>query len=246
MPRLGLLAGKYVAVLTVALLTAGANLLAMTVTLVSTGLGTALFGPSGLSPIVLAQVFALLILFAAFFSAILLAVTSFARSFKEAQAYLIPLMMVAFAPGLLSLAPNLQTSAMLSVIPLANVVLVGRDLLAGGANGAHVLIALVSTLFYGFLALSLAAKIFGADALLSGNGRSVWRSYFVDSDGKRSAVASVTQAVTFLAILFPFFVVVAGAVGNYAGRLELDLTTRLVLNAGVTAISFVMLRQRVI
>ena len=33
-------------------------------------------------------------LFAAFFSAVLLAVTSFARSFKEAQAYLIPLMLV--------------------------------------------------------------------------------------------------------------------------------------------------------
>ncbi len=35
----------------------------------------------------------LLVLFAAFFSAVLLCLTSFARSFKEAQAYLIPLML---------------------------------------------------------------------------------------------------------------------------------------------------------
>ena len=50
----------------------------------------------------LAEVFGLLLLFAAFFSAVLLAVTSFARSFKEAQAYLIPLMLVSMTPGITS------------------------------------------------------------------------------------------------------------------------------------------------
>jgi sodium transport system permease protein len=72
-PRLELLAAKYVAVLTVALLTAGANLLAMTVTLFSSGLGELVFGEAGLSPLVMVQVLGLLVLFAAFFSAILLA-----------------------------------------------------------------------------------------------------------------------------------------------------------------------------
>ena len=56
------------------------------------------------------QVFGLLVLFAGFFSAVLLTVTSFARSFKEAQAYLIPLMLLAIAPGLLSLNENLKLS----------------------------------------------------------------------------------------------------------------------------------------
>jgi len=51
-------------VVTVALLTAGANLLAMTVTLSATGLSVMLFGESGLSPLVLGEIFALLILFA--------------------------------------------------------------------------------------------------------------------------------------------------------------------------------------
>lgn len=239
--RMMLLFGKFVAVLTVAMLTALANLLAMVITVYSLGLDSIIFGTGGVSVGNLLLILSLLLVLAAFFSATLLCLTSVARSFKEAQAYLIPLMMVAFAPGLLSLAPNLKTSAFLSVIPLANVVLVGRDLLSQTADGAHVLIALVSTLFYGFLALSLAARIFGADALVSGNGQSIWRSYLHDSDDKPANVASVTQVITFLAILFPFFVVVAGAVGNAASRWEWPLTTRLVVNAGVTAVSFVLL-----
>src|SRR5439155_16163156 len=48
-PRLGLLLAKYVAVLTVALLTAMINLLGMAVTAYSTGLNATVFGGAGLS-----------------------------------------------------------------------------------------------------------------------------------------------------------------------------------------------------
>ncbi|MBI3865856.1 MAG: ABC transporter permease subunit, partial [Planctomycetia bacterium] len=46
-PRMGVLLAKYVAVLTVALLTATANLLTMTITVIVGGLGNLLFGESG-------------------------------------------------------------------------------------------------------------------------------------------------------------------------------------------------------
>ncbi len=128
---LGLLVAKYIAVLTVALFTATANLVAMTTTLVATGLGETVFGSGGLTSTLVAQVFALLILFAAFFSAILLAVTSFARSFKEAQAYLIPLMLLSLAPGMMSLMPDLKFNGLLAVTPLVNIVLLARDIFEG-------------------------------------------------------------------------------------------------------------------
>ena len=239
--RIMLLFGKFIAVFVVAILTALANLAAMIVTVYSLGLDSVIFGETGFSAVNLVLIMILLLVLAAFFSATLLCLTSVARSFKEAQAYLIPLMMVAFAPGLLSLAPNLKTSSLLCVVPLANVVMVGRDLLSGTANSAHVLIALLSTLFYGFLALSLAARIFGADALLAGNGNAMWRGILENQTDQKQWVPTVTQAVAFLAILFPFFVVVAGLVGNLASRFELALSARLALNAGVTIVSFVFL-----
>src|SRR5205085_860258 len=97
-PRLGLLFAKYISVVTVSVLTAVVNLVTMTVTLLVSGMGPFVFGEAGLRPVGVVQVFFLLLLFAAFFSAVLLAVTSFARSFKEAQAYLIPLMLVSLTP----------------------------------------------------------------------------------------------------------------------------------------------------
>ena len=80
----------------------------MTATIAAGGLGTYLFGERGLDPLTVVQVFALTILFAAFFSAVLLAITSFARSFKEAQACLIPLTLASLAPGFLAFTPGLK------------------------------------------------------------------------------------------------------------------------------------------
>src|SRR5215510_2537339 len=127
-PRLGLLFAKYITVLTVALLTAGVNLGMMTVTLFLSGAGPLLLGESGLSVTLVLQVFGLLLLFAAFFSAVLLILTSFARSFKEAQSYLIPLMLLALFPGILGIMPGRPLSESLAVVPLLNIVLFCRAL----------------------------------------------------------------------------------------------------------------------
>ena len=123
-PRMQLLLGKYFAVLIVAL-TAVVNLAAMMVTIASIGMASFLFGSKGISFEEVLEIMALLVLFAAFFSAVLLAVTSFARSFKEAQAYLIPLMLASIAPGMLSMIPGLKLQGPLAVTPLVNIVLFG-------------------------------------------------------------------------------------------------------------------------
>ena len=73
-------------------------------------------------------------LFAAFFSAILLALTSYARSFKEAQAYIIPLMLLCLVPGVLCLMPGLEFKGWMAVTPLVNIVMLARDLLEGSVD----------------------------------------------------------------------------------------------------------------
>jgi sodium transport system permease protein len=168
-PRLSVLFAKYVAVLTVALLTAVFNLGPMVLTLVLSGLYRDLFSFEGWIHvwIVLSQVFGLLILFAAFFSAVLLIFTSFARSFKEAQAYLIPLMLLALTPGVLSLLPNLKLEGELLFIPLMNIVLLARDLLQGTAPVPTTLKVVLITAVYAGLAIALASQVFGTEAVLS-------------------------------------------------------------------------------
>ena len=123
-------------------------------------------------------VFGLLVLFAAFFSAVLLCVTSFARSFKEAQAYLIPLMLVSLAPGLPERDAGAGAQRLAArVAPLANIVLLARDVLEGDAHPLWGFVAVLSTASMARAALALAARIFGSDAILYGSQGS-WSDLF--------------------------------------------------------------------
>ena len=235
-PRLRLLLAKYVAVLTVALFTAMANLVAMTATLTASGLGPLVFGSEGLSISLVAQVFALLILFAAFFSAILLAVTSFARSFKEAQAYLIPLMLLALAPGIMSLMPELEFTGLLAVTPLVNIVLLARDIFEGTASPLLATIAVVSTVLYAAAAIGLAARIFGTDAILYG-GQATWADLLRRPETPRAA-ATIPGALFCLATLFPLYFLLGNTLKQFAAE---DMRLVLALSAAVTILLFLAL-----
>jgi sodium transport system permease protein len=208
-PRFSLLTAKYLAVVTVAVLTAVVNLVSMTITLQVSGLGKQLFG-GGLTSLVIVQLLALLLLFAAFFSAVLLSLTSFARSFKEAQAYLIPLMLGALGPGVLAMMPGLGLTAELAVLPLVNVVLLARDLFNGHAEPLLALVVVTTTLLYALAALALAARVFGAESVLYSE-QSGWSDLFRRPE-EAQAAPSIVSALWCLALAVPLHFLVQGLV----------------------------------
>jgi sodium transport system permease protein len=203
-PRMGLLFAKYVSVLTIAVLTALVNLVTMFVTIALTGLGNYLFpdGPSLWLPV---QLFGLLLLFAAFFSAVLLTLTSFARSFKEAQAYLVPLMLASLGPGLLGILPGMELTGFWTVMPLVNIVLLARDLLEPHAIDLLPAATLVvsSTLLYALAAVALAARIFGSEGVLYNEQNSwsdLWRR-----PAQPQQTPTIAGALLCLALMFPTY-----------------------------------------
>lgn len=234
--RLKLLMAKYVAVVAVAVLTALVNLTAMTITLQATGIGRVLFGQAGLSFVRVLQILSLLVLFAAFFSAVLLALTSFARSFKEAQAYLIPLMLLSLGPGIVSLLPGLELKGVLAITPVSNMVLLARDLCSGGANPLMAAVAILSTGIYTLAAIGVAAKIFGTDAVMSG-GQGALKNLFVPADGQQTddGVSSVSGALLCLAVLFPVYFLTSNVLAQFAAW---PLTARLMVSAIATSTLF--------
>jgi len=232
--RMGVLMAKYIAVLTVALLTAGMNLAAMSVTIYSAGLSSVLVSP-GQNVVVLAiQLLGLLLLFASFFSAVLLAVTSFARSFKEAQAYLIPLMLVTLGPGLLSLSPTLELSGPLAVTPLVNVVLLARDVFSGGASLVTTLAVVVSTALYAAVSIALAARIFGSDAILYGSEGS-WSDLF-RRPKQTAAAPGLVAALLCVALVFAAMINLGGAGSLLAA--EASPRAQLLISSLMTALIF--------
>lgn len=220
-PRYLLLLAKYVAVVTVALLTAIANLTAMSITLWASGLGRIFFGGGGLSLLTMFQILCLLVLFAMFFSAVLLSITSFAKSFKEAQAYLIPVMLVSLAPGVLSLLPQVRLTNVLSAVPLANIVLLSRDVLVGSATRESAVISVVCTVVYAIAAIAVASRLFGSDASLQGSQGS-WRDLFRRPE-LPTALPTVDQMALTMACLFPLYFVASTTLPALGGLLEYRL-----------------------
>jgi len=213
-PRFALLLSKYVAVVTVAVLTALANLFATWMTLSFGGLGQALFGKNGFSILMLLQILPLLVIFACFFSAILLALCSFARSFKEAQAYLIPVMLLSLGPGLVTLMPNVQFTTLLGIVPLLNILMLSRDIMTGQSSLVPAFAAVFSTIIYACATLVVASRLFGAEAATSGS-QETW-SELLGRPKKRQILPDIGELAIYLALLFPVFFVASNLGGMFA------------------------------
>lgn len=233
--RTRVLLAKYVAVVTVALMTAVVNLSAMVATAYATGFEQLLFGQQGLTPWLLIAVFGLLAVFAGFFAAVILALTSVARSFKEAQAYLIPLMLLSMAPGILALLPGLKLTAGWALVPLANMVLVTRDLLDGRGSGPMMAIALVANGLWTAVALTLATRVFGTDAVLYGASGS-WREVLRRPVSASSAL-TLNHGLIGLSVLFPAFILLSSVPGRFA---DWSINARLTANATVLIVLFAL------
>lgn len=226
-PRSAVLFAKYVAVVTVALLTAVANLGAMFVTLWAGGLLPLLVGEEGGIPwLQFLQIFGLLILFSCFFSAVLLALTSFARSFKEAQAYLIPVMLLSLTPGVLSLLPGVTLTPALAIVPLLNIILLSREILAGTYTIVPTVAAVLATLLYAMAAIGVAARLFGSDAVLRGSETSIGAAVRrPESSRSRPEISEVAMT---LALLFPTYFLVSNVLTQFSPP---AISMRLVFNA---------------
>lgn len=238
--RLSLLQAKYIAVLSVAVLTAMINLISMLCTIYAIGVDSLVFGKEGLNWLLVVEILGLLTVFASFFSAVLLGITSFARSFKEAQAYLIPLMLLSLAPGVFCLLPGFDLGGVLSIVPLVNIVLLGRDLFANNLDWLSAVIVISSTLIYAWLALYVAARIFGTDAILYGSAGS-WSDLW-NSTHHRRLQPSFTSGLICLAVLFPAFIYLSRITARLTSSgFELDMTQRSLISITITILLFVVL-----
>lgn len=234
--RAHLLTGKFIAVLTVAVLTAVINLVAMLLTLYATGFDRVVLA-DGATLTMFFQILALLVVFASFFSAVLLSITSFARSFREAQAWLIPLMLVSLAPGIMSLIPGVHLTVGLALVPLVNIVLLGREIFQGTVAIPLYAVTLLSTLAYTILALRVAARVFGHDAVLFGN--SAGAAELLKRPASTSSGIPFAIGVGWLVLLIPLFLVLSGLrskvvpIDNLSGQLMLSGFLTIVLFAAI-------------
>ena len=114
----------------------------------------------------LLMIFVLLLPLAAIFSSLALAISIYARTFKEAQNYMAPLSMGVFFPIIISIMPNMELTAKTAFIPVTNVALAIKDIIKGTVDYTFVgLIFLATALIAGAL-LAFCVKWFNREDVL--------------------------------------------------------------------------------
>jgi sodium transport system permease protein len=119
-----------------------------------------------LSPQALAAVFVLVVPVAVLFSAALLAISLFAKSYKEAQSYISPLMIVVIVPAVASLMPGVELSWKLALVPILNTSLVSKEIFTGTYHWNFIAVILASSCVYAAAALAAAVHLFQREDVL--------------------------------------------------------------------------------
>lgn len=202
-PTMDLIAGKFIVVTLIGILSAVLNLLSIGLSVYFGGIGD-LFaqGMGFVLPLsALPWIFLLLLPLAVMFSAMLLAVCSFARSFKEAQNYIVPVMIAAMIPAVVGILPGTRLEGPIVVMPVANIVVLTRELFLSRFDYSAIFLVALSTSLYAGAAVAIAARLFGQEAVLFADSGSV-KTLFQRRFFKAQAVPSVAQALLITTLAY--------------------------------------------
>ncbi len=161
--------GKFLTVMTTSLVTTCLVLLS-TVFTISGGLtfGSAMGENAGISFnfIHIAGALVMVTPLTAFFSALLLTIALFAKSYKEAQSYISPLMLAVILPAMVSILPGIELSPKLLLIPVLNVAMMLKEALLGRYDMSMIAITFMSSAVYAGIAIWIAFRQFHRESVL--------------------------------------------------------------------------------
>ncbi len=180
--RLDLVLGKFFMVLT-------GSLSAMLLSLISMGLSAAAAGmmfvgsgarlaaaanqTKGMTAVMptidlvgLLGVIAMVLPVAVLFSAVLFTVSLFAKSYKEAQSYVTPMIFVVILPAMIGMLPGIDLNARLALMPILNLSLVCKEMLSGVWHWNYIGLIFASSWLYAAIALGFAVKMFNREDVI--------------------------------------------------------------------------------
>jgi sodium transport system permease protein len=112
------------------------------------------------------SIFFMVLPLAVLFSAALLAIALCAKSFKEAQSYISPLMVVVVMPAVAALLPGVELNTGLALVPVLNTSLISKEIIAGTYHWKYIALIFLPSCVYASAALGLAVKLFQREDVL--------------------------------------------------------------------------------
>jgi len=113
--------------------------------------------------------FLMLVPVAAIFASLLLSVSIYARTFKEAQNYMSPLMIVVLLPLIIPMLPGVKLDWVWASVPITNVSLAIKEIFKGTIDMSMLAVIFVSTTLIAGLLLALCNWWFQREQVLFRN-----------------------------------------------------------------------------
>lgn len=164
--RFSILIGKTIAIALVGVVAAVMTIAGMVIAL---NLGTDI--PSGfmdsisdmLSLKFILMLFAMLLPLSFFFAGVLSAMVVRTSSFKEAQSYVTPMNFVVIVPAMVAMMPGVELNWQLAFIPILNVALATKEIIAGTIHLGHFAVIVLSLITFATLAVFISYQQFSQE-----------------------------------------------------------------------------------
>lgn len=153
-----------------------------------------------------------MVFFALLVTAVCMCTSVFAKSFKEANNYATPVMLVFMFGSYVTMIPDIELTAQTAAIPIVNVALMVEGLFQFSYNYGLFAIVLFSNVAYSLLAIMILGKIYNSEAVLFSEGLSSVKLFSKRSDIKEKQMPGFGDVILILSVvlLLIFYV------GSYA------------------------------
>lgn len=161
--------GKFLTVATVCMAAALFAMLGMLLAFslpTSTHLFAEQAGKFSVSPLALAALLITLVPLSVFYSALLTIISTFARSQKEAQTYLIPLSTLIVLPAVASMFVRTDSGIWPAMVPILNSAMIIKQVLTGILDPTFVALSLLMSALVAIVSLQVATRLFERETVL--------------------------------------------------------------------------------
>jgi sodium transport system permease protein len=183
--RVNIVLGKFLMVMTASLATMGLTMLSTAISLTAgasfyaggtttvaakpaagaAAQSAAAFIPS-IDPMGIFGVFAMIAPVAVLFAALQLTIALAAKSYKEAQSYISPLIIVVIMPAVMGMLPGVELTAKTALVPILNLSLACKEMLSGVWHWPYLALIFASTCVYAAIALGLCVRMFNREEVM--------------------------------------------------------------------------------
>ena len=168
-PRYQLATGKFLTILTTSIVSTLLSIASMTITMIyALTVGGTLGGEKAITitPQAIFIIAMLMIPTSSAFSAILMSISLSAKSFKEAQSYVTPFMMIMILPAMATFIPGIELNLFYSFVPFVNIALSIKQAIIGNINWLYISIVYFSCVIYAIFAIFIAHRLFEKESVL--------------------------------------------------------------------------------